>query len=162
MRERLPAIIEYLRYVRSDMLPVTNKTLAKRAWAGGETDRAMSLLFQDQDRAGLAVSQQNGRAALDLLFRTVKPGLPELEKAALKHPLREWRERERAGTNAVVPPWRTLLTETDKKWGRFPRERVFNVDRAPSPLSPPPAHLAFHTLPCVCPCQLQHAQCQRQ
>jgi hypothetical protein len=73
-----------------------------------------------------------------LLFRTVKPGLPELEKADLVQPLRDWREREREGANAVVPPWRTLLTETDKKWGRFPRERVFNVDRAPPPPPLPP------------------------
>jgi hypothetical protein len=45
VRERLPAIIEYRQHVRSDMLPVTHLTLAKRAWARGETNQAISLLF---------------------------------------------------------------------------------------------------------------------
>ena len=141
--ERLPSIIEGFRNIRANVLPVTKETLAKRLWARGENATAIGVLFQDAPAADLVANQSKFAAMRNELFRVVKPGLPDLVKLDLNADLNAWRVWQRAGGNLRHDLEEMIdnLPWDARKWGRFPPERVYNVDRAPPPpLFPPGPH----------------------
>ena len=143
--ERLPAIIEYFQNVRTNVLPVTKETLAKRLWARGENATAIGVLFQDAPAADLVANRSKFAAMRNELFRVVKPGLPDLVKLDLNADLNAWRVRQRAGGNLRHDLEEMIdnLPWDARKWGRFPPERVYNVYNAsttPLPSTPRPPH----------------------
>ena len=156
--ERLPSIIEGFRNIRANVLPVTKETLAKRLWARGENATAIGVLFQDASATELAPARGKFVAMRDELFRVVKPGLPDLVKLDLNADLNAWRVRQRAGGNLRHDLEEMIdnLPWDARKWGRFPPERVYNVDRAPPPPPLPPRATPHHTAPAPHPHHTPH------